>query len=145
MIEREGITIRTNVGNMDPAAIVAEEEDGVVVSQVRHSDKGSTEGIDVRDTSSIRNKAAGTSREKVERTTVKTVKKNKVRMSPKLRIALKVYPDFPQDWNFYAKSEEKLSRIEEIGPDPDFLDALYASESSSMKKVLQSQFPRHFS
>lgn len=145
MIEREGITIETNVGNMDPTAVVAEEEDGTIVAQVRHSERGSTEGISVEDTSNVRKRKPAKRAQATESQDDVKSKKSKVRMSPKLRIALKVYPDFPHDWNFYAKSDEKLSRIDEMGADPDFLDALYASESTSMKKVLESRFPRHFS
>lgn len=56
MIEREGITVRTNLGRTNRTVSESHDE-GVVVGQVRNSStRSSVDGISVRDTSSIRNR-----------------------------------------------------------------------------------------
>lgn len=56
LIEREGITVRTNLGRTNRTVSESHDE-GVVVGQVRNSStRSSVDGISVRDTSSIRNK-----------------------------------------------------------------------------------------
>lgn len=130
LFQKEGVTVSTNVGKVS-GPVVIDEDQGVTVGRVRHTDNTSTEGVSVKDTS-------GSAKGK------KMAKKSSVKMSPKLRVAMKVFPAFPQDWNFYATKEEKLARIEENSDNPDFLDAVYASESASIKKVLVSNYPNHF-
>lgn len=136
IVEREGMTIETQVGRNPSYA--GGEEDGEVVGQVRHSRNQTAEGdITVSDTSSRSPKKSS-----VKKTTIKAAK---VIDNPKLRIATKIYSDFPEDWNFFAKTEVKMARIEELGANEDLLDALYASESKSMKTQLEKTYPKHFS
>lgn len=65
--------------------------------------------------------------------------------NPKLRIAMRVCPDFPKDWNFFGSTESKIERVKELGSSADMIDALLASESSTVKKALEKAFPSHFS
>ena len=148
LIHTEGVDIKMNVGNVDPDIRIGDEDEGVEVGRVRHSNsrKRTSEGISIEDTG--RPKKAATKKAATKKTATKKTATKKAATNgtnPKLRIATKVYSDFPQDWNFYAKTSEKLARIQELGADPDLLDALYASESSAVKKALQSEFSEHFS
>lgn len=167
VVEREGVIITTNVGDMNRDVQVGDEDDGVVVGKVRHTDtKRTREGVDVQDTSgsSGRHRAAAKSAAKpvkkamskpaakpaakpalAKKSAAKPVVATKPAASPsKLRIAKKVFSGFPDDWNFFGKTEDKMARLEELGSDPDLIDALFASESSSMKSALQKAFPDHF-
>ena len=60
-------------------------------------------------------------------------------------MAVRIYGQFPVDWNFFATTGDKVARIKELGADPKLLDALYATESAAMKKVLEGEFSSHFS
>lgn len=155
IVTREGVQIATNVGTMDRGASIdiGDEDQGVEVGRVRHSSNRtrSEEGVAIEDTG--RSKARGVphkAQPKAKARPKMTVSKPAARAkipegaSPKLRIAMKVHSDFPEDWNFYAKTDEKLARVGELGANPDLLDALYASESNSMKKTLESRYPEHF-
>ena len=60
-VHQEGIDIRMNVGNVDREQVYDGDEDGgQYIGQVRHSSRNhSAEGIDVQDTSNIRNRQNG--------------------------------------------------------------------------------------
>lgn len=64
--------------------------------------------------------------------------------SNKLRVALRICKDFPQDWNFFGKADDKMARIKELGASPELLDAAYAVESATMKKALEKKYPKQF-
>lgn len=173
VVEREGVTISTNVGSVDPEVNVGDDEGGRVVGRVRHTDTGKTrEGIEVLDTSRRGKSSAGPAPAKKAKKAAPAKKAaskkaapakpapakkaapakpapavvNKSSGSPqKFRIAKRVCPEFPDDWNFFGKTQDKLDRLKELGSDPDMIDALYASESSSMKRALEENFPKHFS
>jgi hypothetical protein len=154
IVEREGVTIRTSVGNMDRSAAVDVSDSvdgGRQVGTVRHSSKGRTvEGVSVEDTSGDRTRKAAQvkepSREAPAKSTKPTVKPRIPDDAPqKLKMAIRRYPDFPVDWNFFAKSEDKLLRIKKLGANPDLLDAVYTAESPAMRKLLEQKFKSHFS
>ncbi len=161
IVEREGVTIRTSVGNMDRSAAVEVSDSvdgGRQVGTVRHSSKGRTvEGISVEDTSGDRTQkpskaapakpAAKAAPAKASKPAPKAVPKPRIPddAPQKLKYAIRVCPNFPVDWNFFAKSEDKLDRIKKLGSDASLLDALYAVESPAMKKVLEQKFKSHFS
>lgn len=157
IIEREGVTIKTSVGSMDRGAVVDISDSvdgGRQVGTVRHSSKGRTvEGISVEDTSSRRPektsaaKAAPKSAVRPVKPAPKPAPKPRIPddAPQKLKYAIRVCPDFPVDWNFFAKSEDKLDRIKKLGSDASLLDALYAVESPAMKRVLEQKFKSHFS
>jgi hypothetical protein len=137
VIHREGVDIQMNVGNVDPSIQPGDEDEGVEVGRVRHSSarKRSAEGISIEDTG----------RPKAKAKAKKAKDKDKGNgINPKLRIALKVHPDFPRDWNFFGKTDDKMARVKELGAESDLLDALYASESGAMKKALEKKYPKHF-
>lgn len=157
LVTREGVEITTNVGTMDRGAAVeiGDDSQGVEVGRVRHSSSRSRseEGVTVEDTGRPKAQARKAAPKKAARKAApKKVSKPRAQAKPKipagasskLRIAMKVYSDFPEDWNFFGKTNEKLARIDELGADADLLDALYASESNSMKKALEGQYPKHF-
>jgi len=169
LVEREGVSIRTSVGNMDRSAAVEVSDDGIDgrhVGKVRHSSTGrSVEGIDVQDTSGDRSRrpkaAAAPVRTAAKPAPAKAAKPAPAKPAPapkavarprlpddapqKLKVAVRLCPDFPIDWNFFAKSEDKLDRVKKLGATDALLDALYAVESPAMKKVLEQKFKSHFS
>lgn len=173
VVEREGVTITTSVGNVDREVRMGDEDDGTVVGKVRHTDTRRTrEGVDVQDTSGRPGKSRQAASRPVAKAPAPAPAKAKVPakatkakapakasapakaakpsngkvvpVSPKLRIAKKVCPEFPDDWNFFGKTEDKLAKLEELGSTPDMIDALYVSESSSVKRALETAFPSHF-
>ena len=135
VVQKEGVTITTNVGDMDSSNVSVDSDEAQVVGKVRQSTPVSEGGIQVQDTS-------GPQGGKVETETM-AKKKNgsSSEMSPKLKAAREIYPDFPESWNFFAKPDDKVAKIKELGAEPDFLKALFASEGKKMKKVLQKEFP----
>ena len=148
-VKREGVTITTNVGEMDSNVQVGDEDDGVAVGRVRHTDtKRTREGVEVQDTSGNpgKLKAASQPAKKVNAKMVaKPAKKSVSSSQSKLQIAKKLFPKFPEDWNFFGKTGDKMARLEKLKPSSDLIDALFASESSSMKAALRKAFPDHFS
>ena len=137
----EGIDIKMNVGSVRGTVPVEDIEDqGQVVSRIRQSPKTrSVEGIIITDTSNIRS----------------TPKVRRVEPSPapvpveassepkhKLSVAQSIYSKFPADWNFFAKSDDKLARIEQMGANKNLIQALMASESKTMRKVLAEKYPK---
>ncbi len=143
VIQQEGITIKTS-SKMDRGGQVveADESSGRHVGNVRHSSaKRSVEGISVED---ISRRGAPPAKEP----SVKKAPPAKPHVpddaSPKLKMAIRLCPEFPVDWNFFAKADDKISRIKKLGASPELLDALYAVESSAVKKVLETKFKSHF-
>ncbi len=142
VIEREGVTI-TTTSNMDRGARVveADESSGRHVGNVRHSSsaKRNVEGMTIEDTSGDRS---------TRRPAAKAAPAPKPRVpddaSPKLKVAIRICVDFPVDWNFFAKSDDKVARIKKLGASSDLLDALYAVESPAMKKTLEQKYKSHF-
>jgi hypothetical protein len=141
VIEREGVTIRTT-GKMNRNAPIdiAEESDGEVVAQVNHRSKrastGNNSGITIRDTSNIRaEKAAAASSAKVKIDT---------KLDPKIRMARRIYPDFPSDWSFTGKLKDRMDAVKKHGASPEFLEALYAAEGDQFRKLLTKTYPKQF-
>jgi hypothetical protein len=128
----EGVSIKTSIGR-------AEEIDfggGRVVGKVRHTDKdrGCAGDITVQDTSGPRmNRPKKTGNVQIN-----------TKVDPKVRIARAFDPDFPTDWSFTGKLAERLARVKEHGPTPQFLEALYAAEGDQMRTVLKKTFPKQF-
>jgi hypothetical protein len=142
-VQKEGVSIRTNVGSVDRRAQVSQDDDGTVVGKVRHT-KPVSEGIEVRDTSNIRNeKKNGGQNGHVQKPAGKAEKID-VSVSPKIRMARRIDPSFPADWSFSGKLAERLSNVKEHGATPTFLEALYAAEGDQMRKALTKAYPRQF-
>ena len=141
---QEGISIKTNLGKMKPGIDIGQEDEGVVVGKVRHSDRSKTEGIEIKDTSrrpvqATQKKAAPAKKA----TPAKSVAVDK-NLSPKIRIARSLYPEFPVDWSFEGKLVERMARIKEHGETPEFLQALYAAEGDQMRLKLTAAYPDLF-
>jgi len=133
-IEREGVTITTNVSDVDRSVQIDQDDGGVTVGKVRHTANGSSEGIEIKDTSNIRNKsAAATAPKKID-----------TKLSPKVRVARAIDPSFPASWDFSGKLKERMARVREHGITPQFLEALYAAEGDQMRKLLEQEFPKQF-
>jgi hypothetical protein len=144
---REGIEIVSNVGNVSKQVQNEYADDGEVVGKVRNANfpTKSVEGITISDTSSAPQRRMETEKPPIVNSKLVKIDSNSDNVSPKLKMALRIYPNFPLDWNFYAKSQDKLSRIKQLGADSDLLTALYAVESSGMKTTLKQEYPKHFS
>jgi hypothetical protein len=131
----EGISITTNVEDIDPSQVSVDSDEAQVVGTVRQSTPVSEGGIQVKDTS-------GPQGVKKDKEMAKKKKSNgSSELSPKLKAAREIDPEFPEDWNFFAKPEDKLAKIKELGAGSNFLKALFASEGKKMKKVLQKEYP----
>lgn len=146
VVQQEGITITTS-NRMDRSSRVAEadETEGRHVGNVRHSSaaKRSVEGMTIEDTSSRRAaKSAPAPRAAAPKAAPKPHIPDDA--SPKLKVAIRLCPKFPVDWNFFAKPEDKVARIKKLGASPDLLDALYSVESPAMRKVLETKYKSHF-
>lgn len=129
-LHAEGVTIRTNV-SVDRSMVNAEDE-GTVVGRVRHTNKASTEGIDIKDTSNIR--TASKSKPVID-----------TNLPPRIRMARRIDPSFPDNWCFSGKLADRLAAVKAHGASPVFLEALYAAEGDQMRKVLEKEFPDQFS
>lgn len=140
VIEREGVIIRTNVGAMDRNAPVeyGDESDGVIIGNVRQTAKVSTDGIEVRDTSNIRQE-----REKVQKSAPAPMRIN-TKINPKVRVARAIDPNFPEDWSFDGKLADRLAAVKKHGATAQFLEALYAAEGDQMRAKLAAAFPKQF-
>jgi hypothetical protein len=141
VVQQEGITITTS-NRMDRSSRVAEadESEGRHVGNVRHSSsaKRNVEGMTIEDTSSRRAPKATPAPKAAPKPHIPDD------ASPKLKVAIRLCPKFPVDWNFFAKSEDKVARIKKLGAAPDLLDALYSVESPAMRKVLETKYKAHF-
>ncbi len=128
-IEREGVTIKTNIKQLKDS-INVDGEEGKVIAQVRNSNRrNSVEGIEIKDTSNP------SKPKKVE---------SSIKLSPKVRIAKAIDPNFPVDWSFEGKLAERLDRVKQHGTTQKFLEALYAAEGDQFRKTLEKEFPDQF-
>lgn len=147
-VQREGVTIRTNVGQIDPGVSLSQDDEGVEVGRVHHSARASSEGIEVTDTSNIRDKnrkaPTRTAAPAPTRTAAKVASPAVSKLPAKVRIARAIDPQFPSDWSFEGKLADRLARVKEHGADPTFLEALYAAEGDQMRKALAKSFPKQF-
>ena len=129
-VEKEGVVITSNLGSV--SSITEQDNDqGRVVSSVRKASKISSEGISVKDTSSVRSQKVGET-------------KNEKIADPRIRIAKSIYPSFPINWSFTGKLSERLENVKKHGISPEFLEALYAAEGDQMRKMLVKEFPGQF-
>ncbi len=146
-IEREGVTIRTNVSKMDrnAPAEIAQEDEGEFVAPVRHTSRGSgnAEGVSVRDTSNIRAERAAAANGKHEKASSKDVKID-TKLNPKIRMARRIDPTFPSDWSFTGKLKDRMDAVKKHGASQEFLEALYAAEGDQMRKLLEKTYPKQF-
>ncbi len=142
IINREGVTIKTNVGSVDPEVQYGDESSGEVVGRVRHTDRrGSTEGVSIEDTSSRNQPRQATPKVVAPK---KSAPKLPSDASPKLRMAYRLCDQFPLDWNFFGKAEDNIKKIKKIGASPSLLDAMYATASPPFRKALEQTFKGHF-
>ena len=136
LFEREGITFKTTK-NIDKNVRIAQDEDeGVVVGKIRRTDtrsSGASGDISIKDTSNIRSTAASQTSAKID-----------MKLSPKIRVALRIDPSFPTDWSFFGKMTDRLAAVKAHGESPLFLDALYAAEGDQMRKMLSLKYPKQF-
>lgn len=151
-----------------------ENDEGVEVGRVRRTDKGVyKEGVTVRDTSGNgrSRQEAPPARQAAKRPApapakaapkkaappAKAAPKPAAKAappakaapavegaSPKLKKAMRICPEFPSDWNFFGKPEDKLARIKQLKPTPALLDAVHSTDSPAMQRALEKHFPQHF-
>ncbi len=142
IIEREGVTIKTNIGNVNHDVKIDNEDEGTVVGKVRHTESRKTqEGLEIRDTSGKPVKPV----EKMEKNTIMATKTNSDhKASDRLLSAKKIFDGFPDDWNFFGKVSDKMDRLKQLGSNESMIDALYVVDSAAMKKALKLAFPSHF-
>lgn len=140
-IHDEGISIKTNVGDVDRSVSVAQEDEGIVVGKVRHT-KPVSEGIEVMDTSNIRNEKKDQNGYKL--TAKLAPAKIDTSVSPKIRAARRVDPNFPSDWSFTGRLADRLQAAKDHGVTPVFLEALYAAEGDQMRRQLERVYPKQF-
>ena len=139
IVRTEGITIKTTVGDIDRSSItMGGEEEGTVVAKVRHSKRVSSEGIEVKDTSNIRGENLVNEASKPRKVEIDT------KLSPKIRMARRIDPNFPADWSFTGRLADRLAAAENHGATPTFLEALYAAEGDQMRKSLEKAYPKQF-
>lgn len=131
-VEKEGVKISTNVGKVNKVS-EADEDTGETVAKVKSSQSKSVEGIQIKDTSNIRN-ASKNDKDFV-------IPKN---VDPRIRIARTIDPGFPLDWSFSGKLAERLENVKKHGANPKFLEALFAAEGDQMRKTLVKEFPKQF-
>jgi len=139
-VEREGVKVRTNVGNVDRSVQIDHDDGDSVVGSVRHS-KSSTDGIDVRDTSNIRNKTAVSKATPSKASSSQAINTS---LSPRIRAARRIDPSFPSDWSFTGRLVERLDAAKKHGVTPEFLEALYSAEGDQMRKLLEKTYPKQF-
>lgn len=157
VVEREGVTIRTSVGSVDRTVRSGDGQDGDVIGKVRHSGpkKRTSEGVSIEDTSGPRvgngSSAKQAHQQKPQakpqqkpQAKPKAAPKLPASASPKLKMAVRIFPDFPVDWNYFGKVEDKIARIRSLGADPRLLDAVYSTDSGAVQKALEKEFRAHF-
>lgn len=133
IVNTEGVSIKMNVAEVDKRVIIGGEEEGVVVGKVRHTDKASTEGIEIQDTSNIRNEKKSVKPEHID-----------TKLPPRIRMARRIDPSFPADWSFTGRLADRLKAAKDRGATPVFLEALYAAEGDQMRKALERAYPKQF-
>jgi hypothetical protein len=135
VILKEGVEIKTNVGSVSPT-INEEENEGTVIGKVRKSEKISSEGISVEDTSSRQSKPGlhlNSNGLKID-----------MKIPTRIRIARHIKPDFPIDWSFDGKLSERMNTLKSYGTDPQTLEAVYAAEGDNFRRALEKEFPKQF-
>lgn len=134
LIEREGVSIKMNVGNVDSRIREDIEDTGRVVGKVRKTATGtrSAGGVEVLDTSGPAGKRKAQSVE-IDSS-----------LPPRIRVARRIDPSFPADWVFSGKLADRLAAVKSHGATPAFLEALYAAEGDQMRKKLEESFPKQF-
>jgi hypothetical protein len=144
--QQEGINIRTTSRmNRNAPVEIGDENEGTVVGKVRHSSRGmgNAEGVSVADTSNIRAERAATKNGKTVKATSKDVKID-TKLPPKIRMARRIDPDFPADWNFTGKLKDRMDAVKKHGASQQFLEALYAAEGDQMRLQLEKAYPKQF-
>lgn len=146
VLTKEGVTIRTSVssgrvGNVE----MSDMDEGQVVGKVRQSRNHSREGITVTDTSNIREERARAERSgKVQKPVAKTVKvaADEGGNASKIKTARTIDPKFPEDWNFFAKLDDRIKLIKKNEKNRKFLLALFVVEGASVRAHLQKTYPK---
>lgn len=156
VLKSEGITVRTSVsgGRIDQVQM-SDMDEGDVVGRVRKSQNRSVEGITVTDTSNIRDERART--ERAPKAPVKAAAKSATKVAAKasakadsstaakIKTARTVDPNFPEDWNFFAKLEDRIKAIKKNEKNRKFLLALFLVEGAPVRAHLQRTYPKVFS
>lgn len=139
-IVKEGVTIKTNLGNINRISEV-EDDEGTHVANVRTSGSHTSEGVEILDTSSTRIQKTESS--KPTKAVEKAFSIN-TGVDPRLRVARAIYPEFPESWVFAGKLADRLHAAKSYSEDPRFLEALFAAEGDQFRKVLISEYPGQF-
>lgn len=142
--EKEGITIKSNVGNVNRIGSTSEGDEGRVIGSVRKATKVSTEGLSVEDTSNIRTKVKPEVTEVVEEEVGYVPAATDRSLPVRVRLARSIDPSFPSDWSFDGKLADRLAAIQASDRSEAFLEALYAAEGDQMRKVLTKEYPHLF-
>jgi len=148
VIQREGITVRTNTTAGRVSRVeMSQDDEGSVVGKVRKTRDHSTEGVTVTDTSNIREERARAERgprpQAVQRPAAKTVKvESENGTAAKIKTAKTIDPKFPDDWNFFAKLPDRLAVIKKNEKNRKFLLALFVVEGASVRAFLQKTYPK---
>lgn len=147
VVHREGVTITSNLGRMSGAIVLDEDGgDGEVIGRIRDSSTRSREGVSIQDTSNIRQKTVKSRAAAAAPAPKKAAPAPAPQPAPttdKLGLAQSIYPKFPNDWNFFAKTEDKLRKVDEIGATKPFIQALLASESKPVKKLIKEKYSKY--
>jgi hypothetical protein len=150
VIQREGITVRTNTTAGRVSRVeMSQEDEGSVVGKVRKTRDHSTEGVTVTDTSNIREERAraerGAKPQAVQKPAVKTVKvESENGTASKIKTAKTIDPKFPDNWNFFAKLPDRIAVIKKNEKNRKFLQALFVVEGASVRAHLQKTYPKMF-
>lgn len=130
--QQEGVTMK--VSPTVKSEVVASQEDGVHVASVRQTAPISKE-VMMSDTSVRPSKTPISSENRMSIDTS---------VRPRIRIARRIYPSFPENWVFSGKLADRFKAVENYGVTPEFLEALYAAEGDQMRKFLESKYPNQF-
>jgi hypothetical protein len=148
VIQREGITVRTNTTAGRVSRVeMSQDDEGSVVGKVRRTRDHSTEGVTVTDTSNIREERARSERaprpQAVQKPAAKTLKvESESGTAAKIKTAKTIDPKFPDDWNFFAKLPDRLAIIKKNEKNRKFLLALFVVEGASVRAHLQKTYPK---
>lgn len=120
------------------------ESESETVGQVRQSRVKDADGV------TLNHAKKGAAPVQAEASTNRTLEVKKPAMkvalssNPKIRLAQRIYPDFPLDWNFEGRPVERVARVQAYSNDPEFLEAVYAAENDQGKKALSAAYPDLF-
>lgn len=126
----EGVSVES-MGHVNSTAVQNDPEEGKIIGKIRQSTPLSEAGISTKDTSGLPG---------VNHSTIQQEGMADAEPTSKLVVARALYPSFPEDWNFFAKPEDKLQRVKELGENQDFIKALYAAEGKKMRKTLKTAY-----